>query len=96
MSSFGVGGTISHLIVEQGDPVRPADPDDSPGPWVFPVSSASPDGVAAQAAKMAGWLDEHPDVPLSRVAGTLALRRSHLPFRRAVVAADKTPGRLVS
>lgn len=88
VSSFGVGGTISHLIVEEGDPVRPADSGDSPGPWVFPVSSASPDGVAAQAARIAGWLDEHPDTPLSRVAGTLALRRSHLPFRRAVVAAD--------
>jgi acyl transferase domain-containing protein/NADP-dependent 3-hydroxy acid dehydrogenase YdfG/aryl carrier-like protein len=89
ISSFGVGGTISHVIVEEGDPpVPPARHETEPRPRLFPLSSMSADGVAAQAATLAGWLDKHPDAPLSRVAATLSRHRSHLSFRRTVVASD--------
>ena len=88
VSSFGVGGTISHVILEEGDP--PAAP--KAGDEIerlFPLSSMSPEGVIAQAARLAGWLDEHPGIPLADVAVTLARHRSHLPFRRSDVAADR-------
>jgi acyl transferase domain-containing protein/NADP-dependent 3-hydroxy acid dehydrogenase YdfG len=86
VSSFGLGGTISHVIVEEGDP-RPASGSAADGgARLFPLSSMSAAGVAAQATRLAGWLDEHPDTSLPDVAATLARHRSHLPFRRTVVA----------
>jgi neocarzinostatin naphthoate synthase len=85
VSSFGVGGTISHVIVEEGDPLTAGAPAGR-RPRLFPLSSMSAEGVTAQAARLAGWLEEHPDTPLADVAATLARHRSHLPFRRTVVA----------
>lgn len=89
ISSFGAGGTISHVIVEEGD-AEPV-PEPAPAasrPRLFPLSSMSPEGVTAQAARLAGWLDEHPETSLAGVAATLSRHRSHLSFRRTVVASS--------
>jgi 6-methylsalicylic acid synthase len=91
VSSFGVGGTISHVILEEappaGSPAR-AGTRAVAGPRLFPQSSMSEAGVHAQAAALAAWADDHPDAPAASVGRTLAGHRSHLPYRSAVVAAD--------
>jgi len=87
ISSFGAGGTISHVIVEEGDPEPAPEPADG-RPRLFPLSSMSPEGVTAQAARLAGWLDEHPAASLAGVAATLTRHRSHLSFRRTLVASS--------
>ncbi|MEU9826062.1 type I polyketide synthase [Micromonospora chersina] len=91
VSSYGVGGSISHLILEEA----PEDPSPVPaggtaaqGPHVVPISAMSEAGLRAVAAKTANWIDERPDVPLVSIAHTLATRRSHLSQRAAVVASS--------
>lgn len=97
VSSYGVGGSIAHVIVQEAPPAaaRPAPVDEDPGapgrmPSVFPVSAMSDSGLRALAATTADWLDDNPGVPLTSVGHTLARRRSHLAQRAAVVADSST------
>nr|WP_279306369.1 type I polyketide synthase [Micromonospora globispora] len=93
VSSYGVGGTIAHLILEES-PVHPAPQAPATSattdrtPAVYPVSSMSEAGLRGLAGATADWLADNPGVPLSPVRHTLSLRRSHLPQRGAVVAAS--------
>jgi 6-methylsalicylic acid synthase len=89
VSAFGYGGTIAHLVLEEAPRPALVDVDfDRPGPpWLVPLSGASPDGLRAQADRLARWLtDAGRDVPLGDIGYTLAERRTHLPCRAAPVA----------
>ncbi|MFF5160729.1 beta-ketoacyl synthase N-terminal-like domain-containing protein [Streptomyces sp. NPDC000348] len=90
VSSYGVGGTISHVILEEGPvPAASSSRGASTGartPALFPVSAASEAGLRALADGVADWVASRPDTPLPSVGHTLARRRSHLAQRAAVVA----------
>jgi acyl transferase domain-containing protein len=102
ISSFGVSGTNAHVVLEAapevpaasaGDPgtapeVAPVSSAASAGeplPWL--ISAADPAGLRAQAARIAGFLDEHPQLPAPALARAL-LARAGLRRRAAVVSAD--------
>ncbi|MEU4380442.1 6-methylsalicylic acid synthase [Micromonospora echinofusca] len=92
VSSYGVGGSISHIIVEEAPAVTAEPTDASEGAGlqrelaVFPVSAMSEAGLAGMAARTADWLEANPTVALASVGHTLSQRRSHLAQRAAVVA----------
>ncbi|WP_190154570.1 acyltransferase domain-containing protein, partial [Streptomyces humidus] len=60
-------------------------------PWV--LSARTPEALPAQAARLLAHLREHPGVEALDVAWSLAVHRSALPYRAAVVGSD--PARLV-
>jgi phthiocerol/phenolphthiocerol synthesis type-I polyketide synthase B len=87
VSSFGLGGTNAHAVVEQAapEPERPAV--DRPG--VFPLSARSAERLRDMAAVLAGWLrEEGAQTRLDDVAETLARRSAGRsgPARAAIVA----------
>ncbi len=87
VSSFGFSGTNAHVIVEQA-PAVPEAPVETDVvlpvvPWV--VSARSAEGLAAQAARLAGLVDEPLDVGWS-LAAKAALEH------RAVVLGDHGQG----
>jgi polyketide synthase 5 len=95
-SSYGLSGTNVHAIVEQAPEREPeatapkdisADP--STAPPLFPLSSTSADELRRTAGRLADWVAAHEDVVLSDLAYTLARRRSHRPFRTAVIASSQ-------
>lgn len=103
VSSFGVGGTNAHIILEQApqEPERqreaPAAPEgavdmegrgDHPLPWL--VSGAGEAGLRAQARRVADFLKSPPRAPDVDVAYSLARSRAALTDRAVVVAADRT------
>lgn len=96
VSSYGVGGTIAHLILQEAPasprPLRPAPPavTGSQLPSVFPLSAMADAGLRALAGTLADWLDRAPGLPLASVGHTLSRRRSHLAMRAAVVAGSTT------
>jgi acyl transferase domain-containing protein/acyl carrier protein len=99
VSSFGISGTNAHVIVEE-PPAAASDVGDvdatvasSPGVSVWPVSGRGLAGVRAQAARLAGFVDESPEVPVAAVSAGL-LSRAALDHRAVVVGADR--GELVS
>lgn len=86
VNSFGFGGTNACAIVQQPPslPSRSVPGRASPYPMLLPISAASKKALELQAGQLAGLIDS--DVSLKDVAGTLALRRSHLDHRAVVVA----------
>lgn len=83
--SYGYGGTIAHVLIEEGPhPSSPLAADDAT-PLVIPVSGRSDARVARNAAALADHLRAGYDGP-REVAATLWARRSHEPVRAAVVA----------
>jgi 6-methylsalicylic acid synthase len=78
-----VGPAVESAAV--GPAVDPA----AAGPMLYPLSGASRPAVGQLAGRLAGWLARHPDVPAADIGYTLARRRSHLPYRAVVPAADR-------
>ncbi|MFF1547673.1 SDR family NAD(P)-dependent oxidoreductase [Streptomyces sp. NPDC058291] len=101
VASYGYGGTIAHVVLEQAPPatrtagsapalrapdaVRTATAEPC-APTLYPLSSATGSGLAAQARRLAGTLDGH---ALADIGHTLAHRRAHLGARAAVVAGSR-------
>ena len=94
VSGFGYGGTIAHVVLEQAPGQHLAGDGggdgDHEGPRVFALSAASDAALRQQAGELADWLSgPGADRPVASVGHTLALRRSHLERRAAVVAGDR-------
>lgn len=93
VSSYGIGGTISHMILEEAPAAhtKPEKRDTSSdgNPRLFPLSSMSEAGARALAGKLANWLETHPETTADSVGAALARRRSHLTWRGAVVAGNR-------
>ncbi len=83
VSSFGMGGTNAHLILEQAPRPEPAAP--SSGWQMLSLSARTPAGLDAQAANLAAYLEAHPTVNLADVAYTLHVGRHAFEQRLAVV-----------
>jgi 6-methylsalicylic acid synthase len=89
VSSFGYGGTVGHVVLEQAPSRDAATVSDDPLP-VYALSGVAPKAVRDYARRLADWLDgPGAQVNLGDVAHTLLVRRTHLPYRAAVVAADR-------
>ncbi|WP_117667818.1 AMP-binding protein, partial [Micromonospora sp. MW-13] len=89
VSSFGLGGTNAHVVVEQPPPVEPADAPDAPdaAEHLLPVSARTPVALRAALTRLRRHLAGAAP-PLAEVAATLALGRRAFACRAAVVAAD--------
>ncbi|SEH03648.1 6-methylsalicylic acid synthase [Nonomuraea solani] len=84
VSGFGYGGTVAHLVLEQG-PAAP-EPAEGPAGRLFPVSAASRPALRQAAGNL---VDVAGRVPPASLGHTLALRRAHLSHRAVVSAVDE-------
>ncbi|MET8631059.1 type I polyketide synthase, partial [Kitasatospora sp. NPDC004669] len=92
VSSFGIGGTNAHVILEAAPAIEPVETGIEPAeeapaavvPWV--LSGKSEAALRDQAIRLRGWLAERPTANPVEVAGALAAARTHFPHRAAVVA----------
>ncbi len=87
VSSFGVGGTNAHVILEQAREQRPSGPS---RPWqLLCLSARTESALEAATANLADSLQGQPDTPLADVAYTLHTARSVFRQRRFLVAQDR-------
>ncbi len=87
VSSFGVGGTNAHVVLEQApDPACEATLQD--GCCVLPLSAKSPEALTQMAGSLAETLSDQPDLVLTDVAHTLQSGRRSFDYRIAVVASS--------
>jgi acyl transferase domain-containing protein/acyl carrier protein len=86
VSSFGIGGTNAHAVLEEAPP-RPAT--DPARPWQLLVVSAKTASALDRAtARLAAHLAAHPDQNLADAAFTLQLGRREFNHRRFAVVRD--------
>ncbi|WP_216893689.1 type I polyketide synthase [Nocardia alni] len=91
VSGFGYGGTIAHIVLEQA-PAESLPPrsDEVSGRRMFVLSAASEEALRRRADDLVGWLSARPgEIPLDSLGRTLAIRRSHLEHRAAVIASGE-------
>ncbi|WP_101897483.1 type I polyketide synthase [Embleya scabrispora] len=93
ISSFGISGTNAHVIVEQvaAESVRAVPPPDSRTGALLPfvVSGHGRDGLRAQAARLARFVGDEPDLGPADLASALITSRSLLARRGVVMASDR-------
>ncbi|WP_372052718.1 beta-ketoacyl synthase N-terminal-like domain-containing protein (plasmid) [Tistrella mobilis] len=87
VSSFGVGGTNAHVVLEEA-PLPAGRPAASPV-QLLAVSGADARAADAAVARLGAWLADRPDLPLADAAWTLRHGRKTFRHRRAVVAHDR-------
>lgn len=96
VNSFGFGGTNAHAVLAEAPvPVRVGGSDDFvPLPLaVLPISARTEEALAATAHRLAEQMSAHPNVTLLDLGYTLGRRRSHLNYRRTIVAGSITETR---
>jgi acyl transferase domain-containing protein len=86
-SSFGLGGTNAHLVLEEA-------PECSPGSVSRPgqllvLSARTPTALEQQSKNLAQHLRDHPQLELADIAYTLQVGRSVFPDRRVLVCAER-------
>jgi acyl transferase domain-containing protein len=89
VSSFGIGGTNAHAILEEAPPVEPGD---APArrAEVLVLSGRSDQAAAAAARNLAAHLRAHPELPLADAAHVLQVGRKRFEYRRALVCQSVT------
>ncbi|MBD0676252.1 hypothetical protein BU198_37550 [Streptomyces sp. CBMA156] len=91
VSSFGIGGTNAHVILEQapdGAPVEVAEATvTAPVSWV--VSGRTEAALRDQAARLASFVGERPELSLADVGYSLAVSRARFEQRAVVAGASR-------
>ncbi|MDO5538400.1 MAG: beta-ketoacyl synthase N-terminal-like domain-containing protein, partial [Desulfovibrionaceae bacterium] len=79
ISSFGLGGTNAHLVVEEA----PADPGAAAAcAWhLVPLSAKSPEALEARRLQLEQAVQDDPDMDMARLAWTLQRGRAPMPHR---------------
>ncbi|APU15531.1 MULTISPECIES: type I polyketide synthase [Actinoalloteichus] len=86
VSGYGYGGTLAHVVLEEGDASESGGRE--AGLALYPLSAGSPEALRRNAERLADQLAAC-DASTGDIGHTLALRRTHLPYRTAVVARDR-------
>jgi acyl transferase domain-containing protein/D-arabinose 1-dehydrogenase-like Zn-dependent alcohol dehydrogenase/acyl carrier protein len=102
VSSFGVSGTNAHVIIAEQPPsaevtagdVAAAVPAGSvpvvgSGALAWPVSGRGEHALAAQARRLAAWLETHPDADAAAVGWSLATTRTSFEHRAVITGAGR-------
>lgn len=83
VSSFGVGGTNAHVVIEAAPALEPAG--SSAKSQLLVLSAKSEEALKQSAANLVAHFQQHPDIDLAAVAFTLQTGRRAFPHRRSVV-----------
>ena len=86
VSSFGIGGTNAHVILEE-PPSLSSGPSDKQN-YVFLASAKTETSLEHTCKKMADFIREQPTLHPADVAYTLQTGRKHFPYRKMVVCSS--------
>ncbi|MER6530590.1 beta-ketoacyl synthase N-terminal-like domain-containing protein [Streptomyces sp. NPDC001508] len=88
ISSFGAGGTIAHVVLEEYPAHRDTDAGPAPAPQLLVLSAHDEPRLKDCASRLAAWLRRPGTAALADVAWTLQVGREPLRERLAFVVAD--------
>jgi len=86
VSSFGMGGTNSHAVLEQAPASIPSSPS---RPWQLVLLSArTPSALNQATSNLENYVEDHPDDNLADIAFTYHIGRKDFKYRQAAVVQD--------
>jgi acyl transferase domain-containing protein len=85
VSSFGIGGTNAHVIVEEAPAANAFSCDVVPGAHLLPISSRTEAGLETMVHRYEAFLREHPEIPVEQLCRTAARGRAHFKHRRVLI-----------
>jgi acyl transferase domain-containing protein len=83
VSSFGIGGTNAHAVLEEAPPRRPSQ--SRRATQLLVLSARTQTALDAATERLSAHVAAHPEQALADVAHTLQSGRREFPFRRALV-----------
>lgn len=86
VSSFGIGGTNAHVIVQSASPARRSNSDE---PQLLVLSAKSRWSLTANRQRLAQFIEQNPEFSLSDIAYTLQSGRQRFEWCTAVAAKDR-------
>ncbi len=86
ISSFGVGGTNAHVVIEEAPAPSRREPDRYARLFVLPLSAQTSEATLHRARDLADHLERNPDLPMADVAATLMRGRKPMAHRLSVAA----------
>lgn len=86
VSSFGVGGTNAHAVLEEATPDTRANPPEIDEPQIFVVSARTESALNTASANLAAHFREETQISPADAAHTLQIGRRAFACRRVVVA----------
>ncbi|WP_341992446.1 SDR family NAD(P)-dependent oxidoreductase [Azorhizobium sp. AG788] len=86
VNSFGYGGTNAHAVLRAAPPPEPVAEATSERPWLLPLSARSERALGRQVRRLHQVLTDTPQLSLRDLGYTLARRRTHMPYRTAILA----------
>jgi amino acid adenylation domain-containing protein len=87
ISSFGLGGTNAHLLIEEAPSRRASDP--AAGAQLLLLSARTDAALARRCADLADWLEQRENANLADLAYTLMVGRRRFEKRVALVCTDR-------
>ncbi len=87
VSSFGIGGTNAHIILEEASNDFKSS-DESPSRYIIPISANSQNGLQKTANDLITFIKNNPEVSLLDISYTLQKGRKQFPFRKAIQCAN--------
>lgn len=87
VSSFGIGGTNAHFILEEA-PLRQKTAEAKNGFHVLPISAKTSTALKRSAENLAAHLKKYPETDLADAAFSLHAGRKNFDFRRSFVCRD--------
>jgi phthiocerol/phenolphthiocerol synthesis type-I polyketide synthase E len=97
VSSFGIGGTNVHVVLEEAPQTLSAESSGVPSPQILPVSAQTVEALEVALTQLGEHLVSHPGQRLEDIAYTLQIGRKPFQQRAAMIAYDTAEaGRLLS
>jgi amino acid adenylation domain-containing protein len=84
VSSFGIGGTNAHVVLEESAPCPPIEnPPERPG-HLFVLSAKSPNALRESVRRSCSHFRSHPEIAIPDACFTAYTGRAHFPYRVAI------------
>lgn len=88
ISSFGIGGTNVHLILQSAPKVEHQDEFWEESCYLLPISAKNKKALESQIKQLSSYILDNKDLSLADISYTLQQRRQHFSYRRFIVAKD--------